>query len=91
MENRSTSQVNILIVDDDQAIIRILRSYLEQAGYHVLSAYDGAQAIHILRNQQPDLLVLDLMLPDKDGWDITRLIRADKQLSATPIIMLPHA
>ncbi|TFG68832.1 MAG: response regulator transcription factor [Anaerolineales bacterium] len=88
MENRSASQVNILIVDDDQAIIRILRTYLEQAGYHVLTANDGAQAIHMLRNQKPDLLLLDLMLPDKDGWDITRLIRGDKQLSATPIIML---
>jgi DNA-binding response OmpR family regulator len=88
MENRSTSQVTILIVDDDRAIIRILRSYLEQAGYHVLNASNGADAMHILRNQKPDLLVLDLMLPDKDGWDITRLIRADKKLSTTPIIML---
>ena len=88
MENRSASQYTILIVDDDKAIIRILRSYLVQAKYHVLSANDGATAIHILRNEKPDLLVLDLMLPDKDGWDITRLIRADNKLSTVPIIML---
>ncbi len=88
MDTHSTPQYKILVVDDDKAIIRILRSYLEQAGYYVLAAKNGANAIHILRNEKPDLLVLDLMLPDKDGWDITRLIRADKKLATTPIIML---
>jgi two-component system alkaline phosphatase synthesis response regulator PhoP len=88
MIKRSTSQSTILIVDDDQAIIRILRSYLEQANYYVLSANDGTTALQILRNEKPDLLVLDLMLPDKDGWDIARTIRADKKLAAIPIIMV---
>ena len=88
MNSHTAPQYTILIVDDDRAIIHILRSYLEQANYRVLAANDGATAIHILRNKKPDVLVLDLMLPDKDGWDITRLIRADKALSSTPIIML---
>ena len=88
MNTRNASHSTILIVDDDKAIIRILRSYLEQANYTVLIANNGSSAIHILRNEKPDLLVLDLMLPDKDGWDITRTIRADKQLSTIPIIML---
>ena len=51
-------------------------------------AYDGATALHSLRSEKPDLLVLDLMLPDRDGWEITRTIRADAALGATPIIML---
>ena len=84
----NTFRDTILIVDDDIAIIRILRSYLEQANYNVLTANDGTTAIQLLRNKKPDLLVLDLMLPDKDGWDITRFIRADKKLSTVPIIML---
>lgn len=78
----------ILIVDDDREIVRLVRAYLEKAGYNVLAAYDGENALHILRRERPDLLVLDLMLPDRDGWDLTRLIRADKSLAETPIIML---
>ncbi len=78
----------ILVVDDDKMIVKIIRSYLEQSGYEALVAYDGATALHILRREKPDLLVLDLMLPDKDGYELTRFIRADKQLSGMPIIML---
>lgn len=78
----------ILVVDDDREITRLLRSYLEQAGYEVLIAHTGETALHTLRRDRPDLLVLDLMLPDRDGWDVTRLIRADASLADTPIIML---
>jgi len=78
----------ILVVDDDKEIVRLVRSYLEKAGYEVFAAYDGETALHTLRREKPDLLVLDLMLPDRDGWDITRLIRSDAHLAATPIIML---
>lgn len=65
-----------------------MRAYLEQAGYEVLVAYNGETAIHMLRSEKPDLLLLDLMLPDVDGYDITRLVRSDSNLSHTPIIML---
>lgn len=78
----------ILVVDDDKEIVKILRGYLEQAGFHVLTAYQGDSAMHILRHDHPDLIVLDLMLPDKDGWDITRSVRSDKSLASIPIIML---
>lgn len=78
----------ILVVDDDREIVRLVRGYLEKAGYVVLTAYDGDTAVHMLRHELPDLLVLDLMLPDKDGYDITRLVRSDRHLAATPIIML---
>ena len=78
----------ILVVDDDHEIVRLVRAYLENAGYTVLSAYDGETALHTLRRERPDLLVLDLMLHDRDGWDLTRLIRADQNLAETPIIML---
>ena len=78
----------ILIVDDDKEVVRLMRAYLEQAGYEVLTAHDGETALHILRREKPDLVLLDLMLPDRDGWDITRLVRGDPGLSKTPIIML---
>ena len=79
---------SILVVDDDKEIVRLVRSYLEKAGYEVVVAYDGETALHTLRREKPDLLILDLMLPDRDGWDIARLIRTDTYLAATPIIML---
>ena len=78
----------ILVVDDDKEVVRLMRGYLEQAGYEVLAAYDGETAIHILRREKPDLLLLDLMLPDRDGYDITRLVRGDPALASIPIIML---
>jgi two-component system alkaline phosphatase synthesis response regulator PhoP len=78
----------ILIVDDDKEVVRLMRSYLEQSGYEVLVAYNGETALHILRRDRPDLLLLDLMLPDRDGWDITRTVRNDPTLRHTPIIML---
>ena len=78
----------ILVVDDDKEIVRLLRAYLEQAGYQVVVAYDGETALHLFRRERPDLAILDLMLPDRDGWDVTRIVRGDPGLSATPIIML---
>jgi len=78
----------VLVVDDDREIVRLVRAYLEQAGFNVLTAYDGETALHMVRRERPALVVLDLMLPDRDGWDITRILRGDNSLRATPIIML---
>jgi len=78
----------VLVVDDDREVARLMRAYLEQAGFDVLVAYDGESAVHNLRREQPDLILLDLMLPDRDGYDITRLIRSDPNLAHIPIIML---
>lgn len=78
----------VLIVDDDPAIIKFVRGYLEQAGFAVLTAADGERALQIVRHERPDLVVLDVMLPGRDGWEVTRSIRADAALGATPIILL---
>jgi two-component system alkaline phosphatase synthesis response regulator PhoP len=88
MGSLTTTLQQILVVDDDKDIVRLVRAYLEQAGFQVLTAYDGETAIHMLRRERPALVVLDLMLPDQDGWDVTRLVRADPTLADTPIIML---
>ncbi len=78
----------VLVVDDDRNIVRLVRSYLEQAGLTVLAAYDGETAMHAIRHDRPDLIVLDLMLPGRSGWDITRWLRADPHLADIPILML---
>jgi two-component system alkaline phosphatase synthesis response regulator PhoP len=78
----------ILVVDDDKEVVRLMRAYLEHAGFEVLVAYNGQEALQILRRDRPDLLLLDLMLPDRDGWEVTRLVRSDPSLASMPIIML---
>jgi len=78
----------ILVVDDDRSIVKVLASYLEKSGYQALSAYDGEMALHQLRRERPDLVILDLMMPNRDGWEVTKIVRADHSLAATPIIML---
>lgn len=82
------SRQNILVVDDDKEIVRLIRGYLEQAGYTVTVAYNGETALHSLRVDHPDLMLLDLMLPDRDGWDVTRIVRSDPRLAAIPVLML---
>jgi two-component system alkaline phosphatase synthesis response regulator PhoP len=78
----------ILVVDDDHEVVRLMRGYLEQSGYTVLVAYNGQTAMHIIHRERPDLVLLDLMLPDLSGWEITRSVRADPVLKHTPIIVL---
>ncbi len=75
----------ILIVDDETHIVRVLRGYFEQAGFAVLSAYDGEEALRMARQEQPDLIVLDLMLPRVDGLEVCRRVRKESEV---PIIML---
>jgi two-component system alkaline phosphatase synthesis response regulator PhoP len=75
----------VLVVDDDPGIVKVVRAYLEQAGFQVLAAYDGKKAMQIARHDKPDLVVLDLMLPEMDGWDVCRALRKE---SDVPIIML---
>ena len=75
----------ILIVDDEPHIVRVLRGYFEQAGFAVLGAYDGAEALRVARQERPDLIVLDIMLPRVDGWEVCRTLRRE---SDVPIIML---
>ncbi len=86
--NGPVPEEHILIVDDDREIVRLLRSYLERERYAVSVAYDGESALHALRRESPQVMLLDLMLPDKDGWEITRTVRGDAKLADTLIIML---
>jgi len=75
----------ILIVDDEEKIVQVVRAYLEKSGYRVVSAQNGTDALEIYQSKQPDLLILDLMLPDISGEEICRRIRTK---SRTPVIML---
>jgi two-component system, OmpR family, alkaline phosphatase synthesis response regulator PhoP len=82
------SPAPILVVDDDPDIVRLVQAYLQKAGFQVMTAHNGETALQLMHRDQPALVVLDLMLPDRDGWDITRLVREDPALAQTPLIML---
>ena len=75
----------ILVVDDEPRIVRLLRAYLEKAGYQVVVAYDGREAMAAFRHEKPNLVILDLMLPELDGFEICKIVRKE---SDAPIIML---
>jgi len=76
----------ILVVDDERHIVELARLYLSNDGYTVLSAYDGLRALEMTRERRPDLVVLDIMLPKMDGWEVCRRLRQGG--NDVPIIML---
>ncbi|HIU49382.1 MAG TPA: response regulator transcription factor [Candidatus Avimonoglobus intestinipullorum] len=78
-------QRSVLIIEDEQPIVEILKYNLEKEGYAVQAAYDGAEGLSLALSQNPDLILLDVMLPKMDGFEVCRKIR---EQAATPIIML---
>jgi two-component system alkaline phosphatase synthesis response regulator PhoP len=78
----------ILVVDDEPRIVELARDYLEHAGYAVVTASDGPSALAAARTRHPDLVVLDLGLPELDGLDVTRQLRSGATTGQLPIIML---
>lgn len=79
------SNERILVVDDDPLILRLVRVHLEKAGYRILTAMNGEDALNLVAAESPDLVVLDLMLPKMDGYEVCRSIR---EFSLVPVVML---
>jgi two-component system phosphate regulon response regulator PhoB len=79
---------DVLVIDDEPDLLELVRVNLVQAGYRVRTALSGREALEALRSARPDLVVLDLMLPDVSGMDLCRRIRSDPALAELPIIML---
>lgn len=79
------ANTKILIADDDRNIVELLRLYIEKEGFSTIIAYDGKRAVEAFKNENPDLVVLDVMMPEMDGWQVCKEIR---KISETPIIML---
>ncbi len=75
----------LLVIDDDREFVELLRRRLEGAGYRVVAALDGETGLRMLESARPDLVILDIMMPGMDGWEVCRRIR---QISTVPILML---
>src|SRR5262245_34269675 len=82
------SRGTVLIADDDPEILTLLSIRLKREGYKVLEAADGLQTLQMARSQRPDLVLLDVMMPGKNGWEVARELRNDRELSHIGIVML---
>lgn len=77
----------VLIVDDEVLTLRLVGTMLERQGYKILAASNGPQALQIARADQPDIIILDVMMPDMDGYEVTRRLRADPETARIPILL----
>ncbi|MHB8780809.1 MAG: response regulator transcription factor [Candidatus Geothermincolia bacterium] len=78
----------ILVVDDDKEMVELIELFLNNAGYETLSAFSGEGALEQAFQQRPDLILLDIMMPKIDGWEVFRRIKNDPAASEIPIIFL---
>lgn len=85
------AQKKILVADDEEDIKMVLQMYLENNGYEVVTAFDGLDAVSKIRDERPDLVLMDIMMPVIDGVEVTRQIKADETTKDIPVIMLTAA
>ncbi len=79
---------DVLVVEDDTQINELVGAYVQIAGYEYRAALDGASAMAAVRERLPSLIILDLMLPDTDGFEIARQLKGDERTASVPIVML---
>jgi DNA-binding response OmpR family regulator len=78
----------ILLVDDEEDILDFLELILEEQGYDIVKASSGKEALAAAQMHRPDLILLDIMMPEMDGWEVLKLLKADEDLIQTPVAML---
>ena len=78
----------VLAVDDDPTILRLLQVNLEMEGHEVLTAEDGHSALAVIRAERPDVVLLDVMMPEMDGFQVCESVRADPDIADTPIVFV---
>ena len=78
----------ILIIDDEHDLLTFLNQVLVQEGYHVLTAISGEKGVTVAREVQPDLILLDIMMPGMDGWEVLDLLRSSEETQSIPVVML---
>ena len=78
----------ILVCDDERHIVRLIQVNLERQGYQVVTAYDGKEGLEKVKSEKPDMVVLDVMMPYMDGFEVLKHIRRDPETESLPVIML---
>jgi two-component system response regulator VicR len=83
-----TEKKRIVYVEDETEMIELTRIVLEREDFEMLGAVGGAEGIEAIKREKPDLVLLDLMMPDVDGWEVYRQMKADKELADIPVIII---
>jgi len=83
-----SNKKRILCIEDEAEMIDLTRLVLEREGYEVLGAVGGSEGLEVIKAERPDLVLLDLMMPDVDGWEVYRQMKADKTLANIPVIIV---
>lgn len=78
----------ILVVDDEPELVTMIRNILKDNGYHVICAFDGPQVFEVLKKQTPDIILLDIMMPEMNGLDVLARLKGDPETSSIPVFLL---
>ncbi|MBN1161263.1 MAG: response regulator [Dehalococcoidales bacterium] len=78
----------VLVVDDDRSLVKSVKYHLEHKGYSTLVAYDGEQALELIKNESPDLIVLDIIMPNKDGYEVIKALKSNPATADLPIVLM---
>ena len=78
----------VLVADDDKLLVELISANLEAAGFEVVKAYDGEEAIRKALSERPDLVVLDVLMPGKDGWEVLEELKSRPETRQTPVVLL---
>lgn len=88
MENQATKTWKVLCIEDEPEMIDLVRLILERKDYEVIGVLGGEEGLEAIQRQKPDLVLLDIMMPDMDGWEVFRRIRANPELQDLPVIVV---
>ncbi|MBU0983593.1 MAG: response regulator [candidate division Zixibacteria bacterium] len=88
MSQAGDRRASILVVDDEESVVSLLEKLLSGEGYSVRTAQTGQDAIALAKERRPDIIIMDIMMPDMDGYEATRSLKQDPQLNSTPVIFL---
>ena len=82
------TETHILVVDDNRSVVRIIQVLLQKEGFEVLTAFDGLEALQKAQEEKPDLIILDIVMPRMDGYEVCRLLQDDLDTAAIPVLIL---
>ncbi|MCK5510121.1 response regulator [Candidatus Parcubacteria bacterium] len=90
MDNKKNKKIKILLAEDDKFISKAYQDGLGRAGFEVIAAYDGNEALNKIKSKKPNIILLDLIMPEKNGFEVLEEIKTDNDLKNIPIIILSN-
>jgi len=87
-EKEMNTKTHILVVDDNRSVVRIIQVLLQKEGFEVLTAFDGLEGLQKAQEEKPDLIILDIVMPRLDGYEVCRLLQDDPDTAAIPVLIL---